>query len=151
MSNGESLNDYIPFYFGRRTPMLYVIQNGYNNTMRLRPNEIIYCATTIQKIIDANIDYIYTDGHASSQLTKFYFPSDITKINKQIDFKALRAIYWTESRDLKRKKEAEFLIKQDLEYENIVAFGTYDSTAKQKLVKLGIDSEKICIANKHYF
>lgn len=151
MPNGESLSDYIPFYFGRRTPMLYVIQNGYNNTIKVRPNEIIYCATTIQKIIDANIDYVYTDGHACDGFTEFYSPNDMTKINEQIDFEALVARYWTESRDLKRKKEAEFLIKQDLEYENIVAFGTYDSTAKQKLVKLGIDSEKIIIANKHYF
>lgn len=151
MPNDESPNDYIPFYFGRRTPVLYVIQNGFNNTEKVHPNEIIYCATTIQKIIDANIDYIYTDGHACDRFTKFYSPSDVTKIKEQIDFKAVKAKYWTEYRDLKRKKEAEFLIKQDLEYKNIVAFGTYDLIAKQKLIDLGIDSEKITVAKQHYF
>lgn len=30
MPNGSLLGEYIPFYLGPRSPMLYVIQNGYS-------------------------------------------------------------------------------------------------------------------------
>lgn len=30
LNNGRRPGEYIPFYFGARMPMLYVIQNGYN-------------------------------------------------------------------------------------------------------------------------
>jgi len=30
LDNGRLLGDYVPFYFGTRSPMLYVIQKGFN-------------------------------------------------------------------------------------------------------------------------
>jgi hypothetical protein len=39
--NGKSLGDYIPFYFGVKMPMLYVIQKGFNAVPALTPQHII--------------------------------------------------------------------------------------------------------------
>jgi hypothetical protein len=37
LPNGNKLGDYIPFYFGYRMPMLYVIQKGFNGVTLTAP------------------------------------------------------------------------------------------------------------------
>jgi len=39
--NGD-FSDYITFYFGARSPMLYNIQKGYNNVAKHAPEDIVY-------------------------------------------------------------------------------------------------------------
>lgn len=43
---GYRISDYIPFYLGPRSPMLYVIQHGYNGVTRIEPEDIVYCIVT---------------------------------------------------------------------------------------------------------
>ncbi|WP_452602894.1 type II toxin-antitoxin system toxin DNA ADP-ribosyl transferase DarT [Pontimicrobium sp. MEBiC06410] len=150
--NGDLLGDYIPFYLGCRTPMLYVIQKGYNGVKITKPSKIIYCVTSIQKIIDANLNFIYTDGHATNGFSKYYTPKDIKGIKNQLDFKAINAKFWNDENDLdlKRRKEAEFLIKQDLEYNDILGFITFDQNSKQKLLGMGVQ-KKIIVKPNLYF
>ena len=38
---GYRIGDYIPFYLGPRSPMLYVIQHGYNGVQRVEPENMI--------------------------------------------------------------------------------------------------------------
>ena len=45
LNNGRLLGEYIPFYFGVRTPMLYVVQNGYNMVAPTPAENIVYCVT----------------------------------------------------------------------------------------------------------
>lgn len=151
--NGNLLGDFIPFYLGLRTPMLYVIQNGYNGVTALHPSKIIYCVSSIQRIIDTKIDFVYTDGHATDSFTKFYSPTDITDIENQIDFKATKAKFWKEENDLdlKRRKEAEFLITESLEYKDILGFASFNEESQSKLLEFGIDSSKIVVKPSLYF
>ena len=69
---GYLISDYIPFYFGPRSPMLYVIQHGYNGVQRIEPEKIVYCVVKIDELVKNDIDCIFTDGHALSMLTSFY-------------------------------------------------------------------------------
>ena len=73
LNNGRRLGEYIPFYFGKRTPMLYVVQNGFNMVAPTPAENIVYCVSSVQKIIDLQLDFVFTDGHAvdsfSSQFT----------------------------------------------------------------------------------
>lgn len=151
--NGNLLGEYIPFYLGARTPMLYVIQNGYNGVTALHPSKIVYCISSIQKIIDSKIDFVYTDGHATDNFTSFYTPKDIEDIHNQVDFKATKAKFWKDENDLdlKRRKEAEFLIKQNLVYIDILGFVVYDINAEAKLLKFGIDKQRLVIKPALYF
>lgn len=41
---GYRLNEYIPFYLGPRSPMLYVIRHGYNGVKRVAPEDIVYAS-----------------------------------------------------------------------------------------------------------
>jgi len=63
LNNKKRLGEYIPFYFGTRTPMLFVVQKGFNGVNAIAPEKIVYCVTSVKKMIELPIDYIFTDGH----------------------------------------------------------------------------------------
>lgn len=150
---GNLLGNFIPFYLGLRTPMLYVIQNGYNGVKALQPSKIVYCVSSIQRIIDTGIDFVYTDGHATDSFTNFYLPNDIGKIESQIDFEATKARFWKDENDLdlKRRKEAEFLIKQNLSFKDILGFAVYNDEAVNQLLEFGISADKVVSKPSLYF
>jgi prepilin-type processing-associated H-X9-DG protein len=149
-----TLGDYIPFYFGKKMPMLYVMQNGGNFVAKATPaNDIVYLACSLNLIIHSNINYYFADGHATDGLTSFY---DCTKINELpniIDWQLVNAPYWggQDNLNIKRKKQAEFLIPNDLESRFITGFGCYNSVATKELLVMGIDSEKIKETPDAYF
>ena len=59
LPNGSYLSDYIPFYFGPRSPMLYNIQHGYGFVDKQSPQNIVYCVLVIQTIIESDINCIF--------------------------------------------------------------------------------------------
>lgn len=65
------IGDFIPFYFGTKTPMLFTIQNGYNNVKKQKPEDIVYCVVRIDDIIEKGLTGYFTDGHARSANTQF--------------------------------------------------------------------------------
>lgn len=145
------LGDFIPFYFGYRMPMLFVIQKGYNGVTRQFPENIVYCVSTVQKIINEGLDFYFTDGHAINQLSSCYDSTMADSISEIIDFKATKAPDWAVTRDLKRKKEAEFLISGDIPAKCLVGFICYNSKSKSNLKQMNIAEEKIHINPQYYF
>lgn len=126
LDNGKLLGEYIPFYFGVRTPMLYVVQNGFNMVAPTRAEDIVYCVSSIQKIIDLNLDFVFTDGHAVDSFSSQYTKEDIQNIDRLIDKNAINAKYWKDENDLdlKRRKEAEFLVLGDIATDGVLGYVT---------------------------
>ena len=150
--NGKTLGDYIPFYFGTRMPMLYVVEKGYNGVPVTSAEKIIYCISSVQKIIDLNLDFIFTDGHAVNALSNFYSKEDIQRIDAFVDGAAIKAQWWNiEDLDLKRRKEAEFLVLDDIPIEAILGFAVFNETIKKQLNNLGVSLEKIVVRPNYYF
>jgi len=151
--DGRLLGDFIPFYFGVRTPMLYVVQRGFNSVARTKAEDIVYIVSSVQNVMDCNLDFVFTDGHAVDGLTEFYPPSQISEVDKIVDFTAAFAEFWsgTSDTDLKRRKEAEFLVEGDLPLESIRGFVVYNETAMEKLLALGIHERKVIIKKNFYF
>jgi hypothetical protein len=149
--NGKTLGDYIPFYFGSRMPMLYVIQKGFNGVSTISPEKIVYCMSSVQKIIDLDLDFIFTDGHAVNALSSFYLHKDAPNIDTLLDFAAIKAQWWNDDLDLKRRKEAEFLIGNDIPSEAIIGYVVYNDNAQTQLLNSGILSGKIAVRPNFYF
>ncbi|WP_408080554.1 type II toxin-antitoxin system toxin DNA ADP-ribosyl transferase DarT [Flavobacterium plantiphilum] len=151
--NGKTLSNYIPFYFWYKMPMLYVIQKGFNGVKATSAENIVYCITSVNNIINSKLDYVFTDGHAVNFLSSFYSPPEIERIDEIIDFKVIKDVYWNDPKDLdkKRRKEAEFLVEQDIPCEAIGIYAVYNQNAKNKLLKLGIPDNKILIKSEYYF
>lgn len=152
LDNGNRIGDYIPFYFGARSPMLYVIQKGFNNVSRIETLNIVYCVSSVQKIIDSKLDFLFTDGHSVDKLSNQYSIEDIDNIENLLDFEAINSRYWKDEDDLdkKRRKEAEFLVKGDMGLNAILGFIVYTNEAKIKLEEYGVTSE-IFVKPDYYF
>ncbi|MDP5198475.1 DUF4433 domain-containing protein [Flavobacterium sp. DG2-3] len=152
LNNGKKLGTYIPFYFCIFTPMLYVIQKGYN-VSKIDPENIIYCVSSAQKIIDHDLDYIFTDGHAIESITSQYDSQFIQDIETLVDLKIVKDPIFKDLNDLdkKRRKQAEFLVEPDVPVEAILGFVVYSENAKNKLLPLGIEERSIQVRKHYYF
>ena len=150
---GYRIGDYIPFYLGPRSPMLYVIQHGYNGVQRVEPEKIVYCVIRLDDLINNNIDCIFTDGHAVSFLTSFYSRNKLNSINEIVKFDDVYSSQWNseEDLDLKRRKEAELLIKNDLPVHFLRGFVVYNNKAKDFLIEKGVADNMIAVMPSYYF
>jgi hypothetical protein len=112
---GMMVNDYIPFYFGVRSPMLYKIKTGHG-VERLPQHEIIYLACRFKEITDSDLQWCFTDGNAARYISKFY--RSVDDIDK-LDWRSIHAEEWTDNNregdhDRMRKKHSEFLVKDHI-------------------------------------
>ena len=64
VENGEKivLGDYIPFYFGVRMPMLYVVQHGGNFVSEaFRASNIVYVVVKLNSLLSAGFTFYFFD------------------------------------------------------------------------------------------
>ena len=118
-----------------------------------KAEDIIYLACSVDKIIDSKLNFYFSDGHATNNYTSFYEKDEICKINSIVDWKSVKASYWAgdENLNTKRKKQAEFLVSDDLNSNSLIGFGCYNQISKQKLLDMGIEENKIKVIPKGYF
>lgn len=150
------LGDYIPFYFGVRMPMLYVIQHGGNFVpSSVRPDDIIYLVVNLKDLIEHFGAFCYfCDGHATDSFTHIYGYDSLCLIPDLVDWDAVKSKKWSGEdveRDLKRKKQAEFLVGCDIPKEFLYGFVCYSEKSKTKLVSLGIQGERVRVFPKAYY
>lgn len=148
------LGDFTPFYFGVRMPMLYVIQNGGNFVEKAtHPEDIIYLKCSLKSIVDSGLNFYFSDGHATDKFTSFYDRTRINDLPSLLDWKAIQAPFWAgqENLDLKRKKQAEFLVENDVPPKHIVKIGCFNQVAANRIEKYGITFDRIAIVPAAYY
>lgn len=151
--DGTPLDDFIPFYFGPRPPMLLVIQSGWNGVVKRSPEEIVYCTVKLSDIMASDIDCIFTDGHAISANTIFYTKAQLANIGEYINHEDVFAERWSAGEygdEAKRKKDAELLFMDEIPVQYINSFVVYNQNAKQKLISKGVN-QPIYVASQYYY
>lgn len=153
LSNGRGLGEYIPFYFSYRTPMLYVMQKGFNMVPPTPAEKIVYCVSTVQKILNLHLDFLFTDGHAIDKFSSQFTIADIQNIDTILDHNAINAKYWKDENDLdmKRRKEAEFLVLGDISTDAILGYLVYNENAKDTIINFGAKESNVIIKSNYYF
>lgn len=154
LTDGSFLSEYIPFYFGPRSPMLYNIQNGNGILTKKEPDEIVYCVIRIEDVINSDLHCVFTDGHALNNMSKFYSKSDLQRLDSLVKMEDVYATYWFNQSpwdDRKRKKEAELLFKDEIPPQFIVGFLVYNKKAFEKMISFGIPKEKIIVKPEYYY
>src|SRR5437867_3625919 len=68
---GGTLNDYVPFYFTPLSPMLYNIQTGRNGTQQRSKDEIVILVSSLHKIAELGLPFVFTDRHAYQKTAVF--------------------------------------------------------------------------------
>ncbi len=131
-----SFNDYVSFYFGKRSPMLYNIQHGYNNVTKRKPEEIIYLVTSFNEIKKQKVFFVFTDGHGYHHLSQFFNTEE--ELNN-VDWNTINLNQWNDTEedpDRKRRKQAEFLVYHELSISAIIAIVVYNQHAKDTVEKI---------------
>jgi hypothetical protein len=106
---GGVLNDYIPFYFHYKMPMLYQIYGGLVKDYTGKQEEIIYLVTTAEKIAELKAPFIITDRHAYLAHKSVYNElQDLRKLSWDV---ITDDTWYYQYSDLRKElKQAEFLI-----------------------------------------
>jgi DNA topoisomerase VI subunit A len=99
------------------------------------------------------LDFVFTDGHAVDRFSAQYTIDDIENIESIIDWPAIQTKYWKDETDLdlKRRKEAEFLVLGGIPIEAILGYIVYNNIAYGKLIEFGISQEKVIVKPDYYF
>lgn len=110
---GGVLNDYIPFYFHYKMPMLKKIADQEVPDYLGHQNEVVYLVSTVEKINELSIPFIFTDRHAYLQAKTVY--NDLRDLEK-LSWNIIRDDTWflRYSQLRKELKQAEFLVYQHL-------------------------------------
>ena len=73
----------------------------------LNKTAIIYCVTTIEKILESGKNFCFTDGHGIEQLSSFFFEDSLGNIENLIDWKTINDRYWNDENDLDDEEDEE--------------------------------------------
>ena len=84
--------------------MLNVIQKGFNGVPVTHAQDIVYCVTSIQKIVETKQAFVYTNGHALDTFSSQFIPQDVADIDNQVDFQAIKVKDWNSPTDLDLKR-----------------------------------------------
>lgn len=130
---GGVLLDYVPFYFGPRSPMLFKIKSNLIPNCREGQQSIVYLVSTVQTVLQSSIPYIFSDGHDLASLTMWYNTTDNLE---QVDWKMVNAQYWADTiddMDRQRRKQAEFLIYKFCPWSLIQQIAVKDRNIKDQV------------------
>ena len=129
---GGVVADYVPFYFGPRSPMLYAIKQGKVEGYQGQ-KEIIYLVTTAEAVAAQNLPFMFTDGHGIISYVNHYNQlADLPKV----PWNVINARYWNDFVDGRCKRQAEFLVKEKFPLDLIQEIGVQNTATKDQVEKL---------------
>ena len=149
------VNDYVPFYFSVRTPMLYNIITGHGVPASPQ-KDIIYLCCKLSELATENFQWCFTDGNAAKKISKF--STNLANI-KHLDWQSIKTTDFRDDNtdgdeDRVRKKHAEILVKNHVPAEHINGIAVLNDETKEQvaaiLEKLDLPIE-IKIKKEFYF
>src|SRR4051794_38888069 len=72
---GGSLSDYVPFYFTPWSKMSYNIKTGYAGITKRDNHEIVILVSSLRKLIQREIPFVFTNYHAYTAQDDEFFDS----------------------------------------------------------------------------
>lgn len=126
-----TIHDYVPFYFGPLSPMLLNLKTGRVPGYSEGQHPIVYLVSYVHALQKAGYRFVFTDGHAAVAFTEFY---DSCSSLDKIDWGIVKERYWSntdDDNDRQRRKQAEFLVWQKLDWSLICEIGVIDSLMKK--------------------
>jgi hypothetical protein len=129
---GGIILDYVGFYFGSPSPMLYRIHTGWN-VRQVDQCNVAYLVSTAQAVADAGRPFVFSDGHGLAAFTSWF--DDLRKLDR-LDWPTIYAEWWRDTpddMDRQRRKQAEFLVHRSMPWRLIERIGVCDAAAQRRV------------------
>lgn len=133
---GGTLGDFVPFYFGKLSPMLLKIKTGSSGVKAISQEKIVYIVCKVDDVVACCKNWCFTDGHAKNKITTFF--NDLEDLN-EVHWEKVDLRYWNateEDFDRMRQKQAEFLVQTYIPVKCIFELVTRNERAKAQVEKL---------------
>jgi prepilin-type processing-associated H-X9-DG protein len=146
LGNGGTFLDYVAFYFGARSPMLLKIKDG-NGVPQVPQSNIIYLISDTDTIQAHNCNFVFFDGHASKSISRPF--TDLADLS-HLDWNAVNARVWFDDPnsdvdfDRQRKKQAEFLVLNEVPLSCVIKIATFDETSCEA-VRVLLEANEVTI------
>jgi hypothetical protein len=130
---GGVLSNYVPFYFTPFSPMMYNIYTGRGEVVKRRNEEICILVSTLHKVHQMGLPFVFTDRHAYPPLAKYF--NSVDSLN-EIDWPLLQARNFKRNPDDPEQIEryqAEALIHNHLPVAGLVGIICYTDAVKSTL------------------
>lgn len=149
------VNDYVPFYFSVRTPMLYNIVTGHGVPSRPQ-QDIIYLCFKLNEFVASGFQWCFTDGNAAKRISKFF--NNINQL-EDLDWHSINTTDFRDENadgdeDRIRKKHAEFLVKDYVPVHFIRGIGVLNQSIReivQNIVNMQGLNIPVQITKSYYF
>ncbi len=117
--SSKPLHDYVPVYFGFKTPM--VAANQHQN------EQLVFLRFSLEILQTPGC--IFTDGNARANSTNFFEFKSIENLSV-IDSKAIQTLKYANDQELRRKKQAEILIPDKLPFRHLIDIICYSENSR---------------------
>jgi hypothetical protein len=131
VSSRGTIHDYVPFYFNSRSPMLYTINCG--NVDDIRMQDLVFFKASAQKVEASGSDFAFTDGHGIMALSDYY--DDLADL-KQVPWNVINTLYWNNIPDGSRLRQSEFLVYKSFNLSLVEVVGVYNQEMKERVEQL---------------
>lgn len=127
-----TVDDYVSFYLGPRSPMLYRIWKGeveFGGGQR----PIVYLVSSVERLQELGLQFVFSDGHGLAEITRWYDEPDQLD---HLDWTAIQARFWLDTEedpDRCRRKQAELLIHRFVPWEALVGIAVLDQEMAREL------------------
>ena len=141
---GGTVHDYVAFYFGPRSPMLFQLHTGRVENYDEGQEPLIYAVSTVEVIAQAGIDFVFSDGHGIAAFTQWF--DDLNDLDK-VDWDMAYADYWADTvddMDRQRRKQAEFMVYRFCPWDLVNRIGVLNDAIKQRVVRI-LDRKNVSI------
>jgi hypothetical protein len=130
---GGTVHDYVPFYFGPLSVMLLNLKTGRVAGYSEGQSPLVYLVSTAQAVAAAGCRYVFTDGHGLASFTDWF--DNLTHLDA-VDWVLVGERYWADKpddNDRQRRKQAEFLVWQSLDWGLIGGIGVLNAEMKTRV------------------
>jgi hypothetical protein len=128
-----TLHDYVPFYCGSRSPMLFANWKQSVTGYAGGQDPIVHLVVDIVAIQGAGLPFVFTDGHAAMATSRWF--TDLKDLD-QIDWPLMKAKHWNDTNedpDRKRRRQAEFLVYQQVPWSLVLGIATINQAIADKV------------------
>lgn len=126
-----TIHDYVPFYFNSLSPMLYTINLG--NIDGVKMQDLVFFKSTIQAVEGSGCKFVFTDGHGIMALSNYY--NNLKNLDK-IPWHVVNAKYWKNFLDGSRLRQSEFLVYKKFDWSLVQTIGVHNKSILNKVKSL---------------